>query len=66
MGFSPESIEFYKYVHSCHWFLVPELNSRKFLVNYFTELNLSMSALVKIDESIKDFSRLDKLNLSGN
>jgi len=33
MSFSPEAVEFYKYVHSCHWFLVPELNSRKFLVN---------------------------------
>lgn len=33
MAFSPDATQFYKYVHSCHWFLVPELNSRKFLVN---------------------------------
>lgn len=66
MVFSPESTQFQKQVHSCHWFLVPELNSRKFLVNQFTELNLSMCGLVRIDESIKDQQRLQKLNLSGN
>jgi len=33
LSFASSAEEFYRQVYSCNWFLVPELNSRKFLVN---------------------------------